>query len=108
MESTIALLAVEIVPGNYSDIRLVDDRIFYLRRTVADDQAGEDEEDQDGADRKGHLCFYSLEDRKETVLGEVNGYRDNRRRQEDAGQDQKGLRHHRPAQGQDSRPRTTS
>ena len=64
---------VEIVPGNYSDIRLVDDRIFYLRRTVAD-QEGEDEEDQDGPDRKGHLCFYSMEDRKETVLGEVNAY----------------------------------
>ncbi len=64
---------VEIVPGNYSDIRLVDDRIFYLRRTVAD-QEGEDEEDQDGPDRKAHLCFYSMEDRKETVLGEVNAY----------------------------------
>jgi tricorn protease len=64
---------VEIVPGNYSDIRLVDDRIFYIRRTVAD-QEGEDEEDQDGPDRKGHLCFYSMEDRKETVLGEVNAY----------------------------------
>ena len=64
---------VEIVPGNYSDIRLVDDRIFYLRRTIADQQ-GEDDEDQDGADRKGHLCSYSLEDRKETVLGEVNAY----------------------------------
>jgi tricorn protease len=64
---------VEIVPGNYSDIRLVDDRIFYLRRTVAD-QEGEDEAEQDGPDRKGHLCSYSLEDRKETVLGEVNAY----------------------------------
>ena len=64
---------VEIAPGNYSDIRLVDDRIFYIRRTVAD-QEGEDEEDQDGPDRKGHLCFYSMEDRKETVLGEVNAY----------------------------------
>ena len=64
---------VEIVPANYSDIRLVDDRIFYIRRTVAD-QEGEDEEDQDGPDRKGHLCFYSMEDRKETVLGEVNAY----------------------------------
>ena len=29
---------VEIVPGNYSDIRVVDDRIFYLRRTVADQE----------------------------------------------------------------------
>src|SRR3977135_2302915 len=37
---------VEIVPGNYSDIRLVDDRIFYLRRTIAD-QEGEDEGEQD-------------------------------------------------------------
>ena len=64
---------VEIVPGNYSDIRLVDDRIFYLRRTVAD-QEGEDEGEQDGPDRKAHLCFYSMEDRKETVLGDVNAY----------------------------------
>ena len=64
---------VEIVPGNYSDIRLVDDRIFYLRRTVAD-QEGEEEGEQDGPDRKAHLCFYSMEDRKETVLGDVNAY----------------------------------
>jgi tricorn protease len=64
---------VEIVPGNYSDIRLVDDRIFYLRRTIAD-QEGEDEGEQDGPDRKAHLCFYSMEDRKETVLGDVNAY----------------------------------
>ncbi|PYK26504.1 MAG: protease, partial [Verrucomicrobia bacterium] len=67
------IAGVEIVPGNYSDIRLVDDRIFYLRRTVAD-QEGEDEAEQDGPDRKAHLCFYSMEDRKETVLGEVNAY----------------------------------
>jgi tricorn protease len=64
---------VEIAPGNYSDIRLVDDRIFYLRRTIAD-QEGEDEGEQDGPDRKAHLCFYSMEDRKETVLGDVNAY----------------------------------
>jgi tricorn protease len=64
---------VEIVPGNYSDIRVVDDRIFYLRRTVAD-QEGEDEAEQDGPDRKAHLCSYSMEDRKETVLGDVNAY----------------------------------
>src|SRR5438874_1766397 len=64
---------VEIVPGNYSDIRLVDDRIFYLRRTVAD-QEGEDEAEQDGPDRKAHICSYSLEDRKEIILGEVNAY----------------------------------
>jgi tricorn protease len=64
---------VEIAPGNYSDVRLVDDRIFYLRRTIAD-REGEDEGEQDGPDRKAHLCFYSMEDRKETVLGDVNAY----------------------------------
>jgi tricorn protease len=64
---------VEIVPGNYSDIRVVDDRIFYLRRTVAD-QEGEEEGDQDGPDRKAHLCSYNMEDRKEIVLGDVNAY----------------------------------
>jgi tricorn protease len=65
---------VEVVPGNYSDIRMVDDRIFYLRRTVADDNTDDEEEDQDGRDRKAHLCVYSMEDRKETVLGDVNSY----------------------------------
>ncbi|HEY4757565.1 MAG TPA: PDZ domain-containing protein, partial [Chthoniobacterales bacterium] len=64
---------LEILPGNYSNLRMVDDRIFYLRRTVGDD-TGEDEEDQDGQDRKAHLCAYNMEDRKETVLGDVNAY----------------------------------
>ncbi|MBV9010329.1 MAG: PD40 domain-containing protein [Verrucomicrobia bacterium] len=64
---------LEIQPGNYSDIRMIDDRIFYLRRTVADSE-GENEEEGDDRDRKAHLCFYSLTDRKETVLGDVNGY----------------------------------
>lgn len=65
------LVALEIPPGNYTNLRLVDNRIFYLRRTVADDQAGDD----DGPDnRKSHLCVYSLEDRKETVLGDVSTY----------------------------------
>lgn len=64
---------LDVVPANYSDIRMVDDRIFYLRRTVADD-ATDGEEDQDGRDRKAHLCVYSMEDRKETVLGDVNAY----------------------------------
>ncbi len=67
------LAALEIPPGNYSDIRMLDDRIFYLRRTVADAE-GEDEEDGDGRDQKRHLCSYKLEDRKETVLGDVNAY----------------------------------
>jgi tricorn protease len=64
----------EIVPGNYSDIRMVDDRVFYIRRTVADQETDEDDQDQAGRDRKGHLCAYSMDDRKETVLGEVNAY----------------------------------
>ena len=68
------IVGLEIQPGNYSDIRMVGDRIFYLRRTVADD-AGEDEEELGNErDRKRHLAVYSLEDRKETVLSEVNAY----------------------------------
>jgi tricorn protease len=68
------IVGLEIQPGNYSDIRMVGDRIFYLRRTVADD-AGEDEEELGNErDRKRHLAVYSLEDRKETVLSDVNAY----------------------------------
>jgi tricorn protease len=67
------IAAVETVPGNYTDLRLIEDRIFYLRRTVADDKDDEEEEPE-GEGRKAHLCAYSLEDRKETVLGDVNAY----------------------------------
>ena len=68
------IVGLEITPGNYRNIRTVEDRIFYLRRTAADD-VGEDEDDGgDGRDRKSHLCSYSLEDRKETVIGDVNNY----------------------------------
>ncbi|HLW34594.1 MAG TPA: S41 family peptidase, partial [Chthoniobacterales bacterium] len=69
------IVGLEITPGNYRDLRMLEDRIFYLRRTAADD-VGEDGDDGDGdgRDRKSHLCSYSLEDRKETVLGDTNGY----------------------------------
>ena len=69
------ILGLEITPGNYRNIRMVDDRIFYLRRTAGDD-VGEDDDngDGDGRDRKSHLCSYSVEDRKETVIGDVNDY----------------------------------
>ena len=67
------IAGVEIAPGNYYNIRMVDDRIFYLRRTVGDDTEEDDDLDGD-RDRKAHLCSYSVEDRKETVLGDVNAY----------------------------------
>jgi tricorn protease len=67
------IVGLPIPPGNYSDIRVVDDRVFYLRRTVADD-GGDEEEVAPGEPPKGHLCSFSLEDRKETVIGEMNGY----------------------------------
>ena len=67
------IAALEIVPGDYTNLRLVDDRVFYLRRTLADD-TGDDDEEDGGGERKQHLCSYSLEDRKETVLGDVISY----------------------------------
>ena len=66
------IVALDIAPGNYSNLRLVDDRVFYLRRTVADEKGENEEEGEEN--RKYHLCSYSLEDRKETVLGDVNSY----------------------------------
>ncbi len=66
------LIALEIPRGDYSNLRMVGDRIFYQRRTIAD-ESGDDDEDG-GGDQKKHLCSYSLEDRKETALGDVNGY----------------------------------
>ena len=67
------LVALEIQPADYSSLRMVDDRIFYLRRTVGDEK-GEDDDFGEPDKRKYHLCAYSLEDRKETVLGDVNKY----------------------------------
>jgi tricorn protease len=66
------IVGLETTPGNYNNFRLIDNRVFYLRRTVADN-TGEDDEDG-GGEQKWHLCSYSLEDRKETVLGEVKNY----------------------------------
>ncbi|HEY2125009.1 MAG TPA: S41 family peptidase, partial [Chthoniobacterales bacterium] len=67
------LVGLEIAPAGYSDIRMVDDRIFYLRRTIADQEA-EDDEESPGEDKIAHLCAYSLKDRKETVLGDASAY----------------------------------
>ena len=67
------IVGLDITPANYEDLRLVDDRVFYLRRTVGDN-SGEDDEEEGPGNQKWHLCSYSLEDRKETVLGDVNSY----------------------------------
>jgi tricorn protease len=66
------LVALDIPSANYSSLRMVGDRVFYLRRTVADDRGDDDE--GDGGDRRFHLVSYSLEDRKETVHGDVSSY----------------------------------
>ncbi len=68
------ILGLEITAGNYRNIRMVDDgRIFYLRRTAADD-VGEQEEEFPEKDAKSHLCVYDLDDHKETVLSDANNY----------------------------------
>jgi tricorn protease len=65
--------ALDIPPADYSDFRVIDGRIFYLRHTLGD-EADEDQANPDPGARKQALCAYSLEDRKETVLGKVNSY----------------------------------
>jgi tricorn protease len=66
------LVALDIPSANYSNLRMVNDRIFYLRRTVADDRGDDDDGGPDS--RRYHLASYSLEDRKETVHGDVSNY----------------------------------
>src|SRR5437899_11799909 len=56
---------------------LDDGRIFYLRRTAADDVGEDDEEGFPDRDKKSHLCVYNVDDRKETVLGDANNYQIN-------------------------------
>jgi tricorn protease len=67
------IMGLDIKASNYRNIRMVEDRIFYLRRAEPED--GDDDGDGfGGGDQKSHLCAYSLEDRKETVIGDVNDY----------------------------------
>jgi tricorn protease len=69
------IVGLEITPGNYRDIRMLDDnRVFYLRRTAADEVGEEEEELFPEKDKKSHLCVYNVDDRKETVLGDANNY----------------------------------
>ena len=69
------ILGLEIAPGNYRNIRMLDDnRIFYLRRTAADEVGEEEENLFSEKDKKSHLCVYNVDDRKETVLGDANDY----------------------------------
>ena len=67
------IVGLKITPGNYRKIRMLEDRIFYLRRTIGD-ETGEEEELFGERDKKSHLCVYNVEERKETVLGDVNDY----------------------------------
>jgi tricorn protease len=69
------IVGLEITPGNYRNIRMLDDnRIFYLRRTAGDEVGEDDEELFQEKDKKSHLCAYNLDDRKETVIGDANNY----------------------------------
>src|SRR5467141_1183879 len=69
------IVGLEITPGNYRNIRMLDDeRIFYLRRTAADEVGEDDEGLFSDKDKKSHLCAYNLDDRKETVIGDANNY----------------------------------
>lgn len=66
------IVGVEIPPGNYRDIRVVEGKIFYLR--AKEDQGDDEEEGPNREKRKSSLCVYNVEERKETVLGDVNSY----------------------------------
>src|SRR5213075_3163561 len=57
------ILGLEITPGNYRNIRMLNDgRIFYLRRTAAD-EVGEEEQDLfSEKDKKSHLCVYNIDE----------------------------------------------
>jgi len=69
------IVGLEITPGNYRNIRMLDDnRIFYLRRTAGDEVGEDDEGLFSDKDKKSHLCAYNLDDRKETVIGDANNY----------------------------------
>src|SRR4051812_33448033 len=69
------IVGLEITPGNYRSIRMLDDnRIFYLRRTAADEVGEDDENLFSDKDKKSHLCAYNVDDRKETVIGDANNY----------------------------------
>ncbi|MFL6529856.1 MAG: S41 family peptidase [Chthoniobacterales bacterium] len=65
------VVGLEIPPGNYTDIRVVEGKIFYLR---AKEPADGDDDDGGPGSRKSSLCVYNVEDRKETVLGDVNQF----------------------------------
>ena len=66
------LTALPVASGNYGDLRLVDDRVFYTRTTTADAAEAGEEEGPGGV--KKTLASYSLKDRKETVLGKVSSF----------------------------------
>ena len=95
------ILGLEITPGNYRNIRMLDDgRIFYLRRTAADD-VGEDDE-EGFPDQRQEIAPLRLQ--RGRSQGDRPGRREQLsnhvRRQKDAGEGEKRLRHHRCAKRQ--------
>ncbi len=65
--------ALKIRSADYRDLRMVDDKIFYSRRTAGDDGADDDDDGPQGS-QKRTLAVYNLKDRKETELGKVQAY----------------------------------
>ena len=57
-----------------ASLRLVDDRVFYVRTRLGDEGDGDDDGEEGGGPAKLTLCAYSLKDRKEAELGKVSGY----------------------------------
>src|SRR5437660_4538149 len=69
------IVGLEITPGNYRNIRMLEhNRSFFLRRTAGDKTGETDEGLFSEKDKKSHLCVYNVDDRKETVLGDANNY----------------------------------
>lgn len=65
------LVVVPAMAANYSNLRMVGERIFYLRTTVSDEG---DDEGPGTPESRRTLASYSLKDRKETELGKVDFY----------------------------------
>ncbi len=59
------LIGVPITPSNYSHIRMLGDKVYYVRVSSSDDS---DDEDADASTGHGTLCLYDFKERKEKEL----------------------------------------